>query len=304
MSGVFRLGSRQSRLAVWQAERVQFLLQQQGITTELCFIKSEGDRDTTTPLYEMGVQGIFTKALDVALLNRQIDLAVHSLKDVPTRLAAGLVIAAVPERGNPRDVLVYKEAPSTVDPERPYTLATSSLRRKAQWLHRYPTHFTEPLRGNLHTRMEKLMHTPHWNGALFAAAGLERIDLPCPNLLELDWMLPAPAQGALAVVCRQDDLALVEVCRSINDPVVERCVSVERMFLKALMGGCSMPIAGYARPHQGKLLLAANLLTADGRQKVDISMEFELDEVPEAGKLAANRLLENGGKAIMETFKK
>lgn len=157
MTKAIRIGTRGSELAVWQAKLVQKKLKSLGIYSELIEIKSAGEQNQKTPLYEMGVQGIFTKALDVALLNNEIDLAVHSLKDVPTQVAQGLAIAAVLERDNPYDVLVYKQKEPQVEYE--YTIATSSLRRSAQWLHRYPNHKTDVLRGNINSRLQKLQAT-------------------------------------------------------------------------------------------------------------------------------------------------
>jgi len=165
-----RIGTRDSELALWQAKTVQHQLEALGYSTEIVSTKSHGDIELSKPLYEMGVTGIFTKALDIALLNGEIDIAVHSMKDVPTALPDGIVVGAVLKRGNPHDVLVYKGDLSFLDAEIA-TIATSSLRRKAQWLHRYPHHNIENLRGNVNTRLQKLADNP-WNGAIFAAAGL------------------------------------------------------------------------------------------------------------------------------------
>ena len=161
MQRTIRIGTRESQLAVWQATLVKDLLAQQNFPAELIFIKSEGDIDLKTPLYEMGVQGIFTKSLDIALLNHTIDIAVHSMKDVPTQLAKGIAQAAVLKRASYKDLLVYKNE-ETISGllNSPLgdggTIATSSIRRKAQWLHRYPNHQFENLRGNVNTRLKKL----------------------------------------------------------------------------------------------------------------------------------------------------
>ena len=187
MSGIIRIGTRESQLAVWQATQVKNLLAEYGHLAELVYIKSEGDINLQTPLYEMGVQGIFTRSLDEALLANKIDIAVHSMKDVPTRLPDGMVQAAVLKRASHKDLLVYKD--NNLDAlgysnekwteqthNLPYIIATSSIRRKAQWLNRYPHHQIENLRGNVNTRLQKLKES-NWNGAIFAAAGLERINL-------------------------------------------------------------------------------------------------------------------------------
>src|SRR6476620_7221097 len=167
-----KIGTRDSELAMWQANQVRNLLTHVKIESELGFIKSEGDLDTVKPLYELGVQGIFTKALDAALLDNRIDIAVHSMKDVPTKLADGIRQAAVLKRGSFKDIIVYKNSRDFLeDKNGKAVIATSSIRRSAQWLHRYPNHTIENLRGNVNTRLRKVS-TNEWDGAIFAAAGL------------------------------------------------------------------------------------------------------------------------------------
>src|SRR4051794_1224122 len=184
-----RIGTRDSQLAVWQATLVQGLLKEAGVLSELVYMKSEGDVDTVTPLYALGVTGVFTKTLDAALLNEHIDIAVHSMKDVPTQLAQGIQQAAVLKRASYKDIFVYSHSADFLnDPNGKATIATSSIRRIAQWLNRYPNHKIENLRGNVNTRLRKLQEN-NWNGAIFAAAGLERIDLRPKNSLDLEWML-------------------------------------------------------------------------------------------------------------------
>jgi hydroxymethylbilane synthase len=300
---VYKIGTRDSQLAVWQAEKIQKELELLGITTELVYIKSLGELDLISPLYEMGVQGIFTKTLDIALLNGQIDIAVHSLKDVPTQLPKGLSLAAIPKRGNHKDVLITRNSDDLPDNKTSYTLATSSLRRKAQWLNRYPTHQTDSLRGNINTRLEKLQQTASWGGALFAAAGIERINLQVPHQVELDWMLPAPAQGALGVVCRESDETIRHFCQQLNDEVTQLCVTAERNFLRALMGGCTMPIAAYAYIENNLLHFKGNVLTIDGKEKKEISTTFNPNEYAAAGRHAAQALMDSGAQSIINTFR-
>src|SRR5664279_5601703 len=164
MSKKLRIGTRESQLAVWQANLVKSLLHQQGIDAELVHIKSEGDIDLVTPLYAMGVQGIFTRSLDQALLNDRIDLAVHSMKDVPVKLPNGIIEAAVLERGNPFDLFVPHPSLNQIDLDhhQTVTIASSSLRRKAQWLHRFPNDLVEDIRGNVNTRLNKLEGSNWW----------------------------------------------------------------------------------------------------------------------------------------------
>jgi len=305
MKKTIRIGTRESQLAVWQATLVQQLLQQNGIASELVYIKSEGDIDLQTPLYEIGVQGIFTRSLDIALLNNNIDIAVHSMKDVPTQTAKGIVSAAVLQRASYKDLLVFKDEASSSQlaahsPQ--LTIATSSIRRKAQWLNRYPHHTIDNLRGNVNTRLRKLAES-HWNGAIFAAAGLERIGLRPENSIELDWMLPAPAQGAIMVVAREADMECLDACRPLHDDTTALCTQVERDFLRTLLGGCSTPISALAIADANELHFEGNILSVDGRQKVDIKKTVALQKAAGLGKAAAQEVLEKGGKEIAEAIR-
>ena len=304
MNKVIRIGTRESQLAVWQATQVQNLLTQHGFAAELVYIKSEGDIDLKTPLYEMGVQGIFTRSLDIALLNERIDIAVHSMKDVPTQLPKGISTAAVLKRASYKDLLVYKSEtgdsgfPFTID-HSPLTIATSSIRRKAQWLNRYPHHTIDNLRGNVNTRLQKLADS-HWNGAIFAAAGLERIGLRPENSIELDWMLPAPAQGAIVVACRSNDQYSFDACQPFNDEHTALCTAIERDFLRALLGGCSTPISALASIVDGQVNFEGNILSLDGKEKASIEKTIAINNSNNLGVIAAKELLENGGQSIAD----
>jgi len=290
---VIKIGTRESQLAVWQATLVQQLLRDNHIGAELVFIKSEGDVDTITPLYELGVQGIFTKTLDAALLNKRVDIAVHSLKDVPTTLADGIIQAAVLKRASSKDILVYRGDPSFLDDsEGAATIATSSIRRKAQWLHRYPRHRFENLRGNVNTRLRKIQEHS-WNGAIFAGAGLERINLRPGNSLDLDWMLPAPSQGAITIVCRREDEQSFQTCHGLEDPDTAMCTTVERDFLRTLKGGCSTPISALATIKQGTIYLTANICSPDGRIKIEQETSSPVSRYRQIGITTAGDFLKN-----------
>ena len=292
-----RIGTRESQLALWQAEQVQQKLLQFGYASTLVPVKSEGDIDLHTPLYEIGIQGIFTRSLDIALLNNHIDMAVHSMKDVPTRLPEGIAMAAVLERGPVHDLLVYHDASFMDNPESVADIATSSIRRKAQWLARFPHHRVHNLRGNVNTRLRKL-ESEKWNGAIFAQAGLERIGLRPQKSLVLDWMLPAPAQGAILVVCRSDDHAVTEACRHFHDAETAACTLAERDFLRELMGGCSTPISALATMEGNTLHFRGNIFSPDGKQSATVEKRYAPAEASLAGAHAARELLQNGGKAI------
>lgn len=298
MQKLLRIGTRESQLAVWQATQVKQLLAKQGYASELVYIRSEGDIDLKTPLYEMGVQGIFTRSLDIALLNDRIDLAVHSLKDVPTQLPQGITQAAVLERGRVHDLLVYRtDSDFLNDVNSTALIATSSIRRKAQWLHRYPHHTLENLRGNVNTRLKKLAEST-WDGAIFAQAGLERIDLRPPNSTVLEWMLPAPAQGAIVIVCRTADEHAREACSYLNHPDSALCTSIERSFLRTLLGGCSTPISALAVVDDDQVFFKGNILSLDGQKKVEIEKAVSIIHAATLGNEAAQELLANGGQQI------
>lgn len=300
---MIRIGTRDSKLALWQAEQVQSALLEHGMESMLVPVKSEGDIDLVTPLYEMGVQGVFTRTLDAALLASKIDIAVHSMKDVPTQLPQGVVQCAVLPRGPVEDVLVYKnEATDFSDKSGELLIATSSIRRKAQWLHRYRKTSFENLRGNMQTRLDKL-HQSAWDGAVFAKAGLERIGLLPDNHLVLHWMLPAPAQGAVMVVCREDNDRAFTACEKINDEFTAACVKIERDFLRGLMGGCSTPISALAEHHFSHISFTGNVCLPDGSELQEVSCTFSLDEINDAGFTAAEKLLANGGSKLVEKLK-
>ncbi len=302
MEKILRIGTRDSQLAVWQATLVKDELAKHGIATELVLIKSDGDIDLVTPLYEMGVQGVFTKTLDAALLSGRIDIAVHSMKDVPTQLAKGIIQSAVLPRANYKDLLIFRDSNSKFEiRESDFVIATSSIRRKAQWLNRYPNHSIENLRGNVNTRLRKVAES-NWDGAIFAAAGLERIGLRPANSIELDWMLPAPAQGAIMIVCRENDTAAKEKCFVLNDEATAICVKAERDFLKTLLGGCSTPISALAKTENDQLHFNGNIFSLDGKEKVEVNKIFSMDE-KNIGVIAAKEVLLNGGDKIAEVIR-
>lgn len=322
MNKVIRIGTRESQLAVWQATLVQQLLQQYNFPSELVYIKSEGDIDLQTPLYEMGVQGIFTRSLDIALLNDRIDIAVHSMKDVPTQLPTGIVQAAVLKRASYKDLFVgnlswkmlngktdgqlsmLNEDPAHFEEQfmiddAPFTVATSSIRRRAQWLNRFPNHVLENLRGNVNTRLRKVAES-NWHGAIFAAAGLERINLRPKNSIELEWMLPAPAQGAIMVVCRDEDLFCLDACENFNDSNTALCTKIERDFLKTLLGGCTTPISALAMIKNDQVIFRGNLLSVDGKEKFETEAIEGTYEGFDLGTRAAMKILQEGGKKIID----
>ncbi|QJB39788.1 hydroxymethylbilane synthase [Chitinophaga oryzae] len=299
MDKIIRIGTRESQLALWQAHQVNDLLNAQGYKTTLVPIKSEGDIDLVTPLYEIGVQGIFTKSLDLALLNNRIDIAVHSFKDVPTQLPQQIVQAAVLKRGPVKDLLVYKNDTSFLDqPDYVANIATSSVRRKAQWLRKYPQHQLHNLRGNVNTRLQKLA-AENWDGAIFAVAGLERINVRPANSIDLDWMLPAPAQGAVVAVCREDDTFCREACAAFNHAETALATAIEREFLRTLMGGCTTPISAYAHIDNNTVHFSGELCSLDGSRFFSISREVPATAAQHLGQSAAEEIMAQGGAELV-----
>jgi hydroxymethylbilane synthase len=236
------------------------------------------------------------------------------MKDVPTNLAKGLRQAAVLPRASPKDILVFNGDPVTVHQQLsltegeeisclPFVIATSSVRRKAQWLHRYPHHQVENIRGNVNTRLRKVADSD-WNGAIFAAAGLERIGLRPEHSIDLDWMLPAPSQGAIMVVCRESDEAAYTACQPLNDPVTAFCTKLEKDFLRTLMGGCTTPISAFAESTGGKVSFRGNISSTDGAQQVEVSATTDLYANSDLGVQMAAELLEHPtAQHILDTVK-
>ena len=299
MNKVIRIGTRDSQLALWQAHTVENQLQALGYKTQIVPVKSVGDLKLDTPLYELGITGIFTKTLDVAMLNNTVDIAVHSLKDVPTALPKGIVQAAVLKRASTLDIIVTKEV---IDYKMPLTIATGSLRRKAQWLHKYPTHTVVDLRGNVNTRLQKLQDNS-WQGAIFAKAGLERIDVLPSRYTSLDWMTPAPAQGAMTIVALEKDPFCIEATQKLNDTPSQICTQIERDFLRTLEGGCTAPIGALAKIEGDTIQFKGCLLSLDGTKKIAIEKTITLQLATKAGDAIAKEVLQKGGDVLLKEIK-
>ncbi|HEX8269408.1 MAG TPA: hydroxymethylbilane synthase [Flavobacterium sp.] len=300
MSKTIRIGTRDSELALWQAHTVEKKLNDLGYKTEVIAVKSTGDIILDKPLYEFGITGIFTKTLDVAMISGIIDIAVHSMKDVPTALPHGIVQAAVLERANVRDILVHKGSVDFLINSG--TIATGSLRRQAEWLNRYPHHKVVDLRGNVNTRLQKLAGSD-WDGAIFAAAGLERINLTPENHIELDWMIPAPAQGAMVIVAMANDYFCIEAASKLNHFESQMSTQVERDFLKTLEGGCTAPIGALATIYDSTIRFEGALLSLDGKERIHIERTADTTHYKVFGKECAVDVLNNGGDTVMQKIK-
>lgn len=303
MTKTIRIGTRDSELALWQANTVAKKLRDLGYETEIIAVKSTGDLVLDKPLYEMGITGIFTKTLDAAMLNGSVDIAVHSMKDVPTALPVGIVQAAVLKRASAKDILLHQGDLSFLE-KATATVATGSLRRKAQWLNKYPQHQTVDLRGNVNTRMQKLADN-NWDGAIFAAAGLERIAKKPKNFINLDWMVPAPAQGAMVVLALDTDEYALDALAQLNDIESEIATYIERQFLRTLEGGCTAPIGAFVQynEHDDTLTFKGVLLSLDGTEKFEVYKEVPIEEWKKLGFHAAKEILDNGGAVLMEKLR-
>ena len=297
---VIRIGTRDSELALWQAHTVEKKLNDLGYKTEIIAVKSTGDIILNKPLYELGITGIFTKTLDIAMINGQVDIAVHSMKDVPTALPIGIVQVAVLERANEKDILVYKNNLDFLTGNG--IIATGSLRRQAQWLHKYPTHKVVDLRGNVNLRMQKLNESD-WNGAVFAAAGLERINLKPTDFINLDWMIPAPAQGAMVIVAMVNDEFCKQAATELNDLETDISTYIERQFLKTLEGGCTAPIGAIAKFTEDTIEFKGALFSLDGKQKLEVEKVVPIEQWKKLGFELAKEILNSGGTELMKNIK-
>jgi len=314
MTGLaLRLGTRGSPLAVWQAEWVERQLRAHGHGLELIRIATTGDRITDVPLSSFGVPAVFSRELDEALLDGRIDLAVHSLKDLPTVLPDGIALAAVSRREDPRDALVGRGPLAWRDLAPGAVVATSSLRRRAQLLRARPDLEIVDLRGNVGTRLEKLQTEARWGGIVLAVAGLARLGLQARigERLPLDLIVPAPGQGVLAVTVRADDPRTAEaVRRPVEDEESRLAITAERAVLRALEGGCQVPFGAHAavvpRGASRAIVIHGRVLSLDGRTMVERILEQRLptsdtdgDVADAVGATLARDLIAEGADRIL-----
>lgn len=297
-----RIGTRKSPLAMWQANLVASKLEELGQSTQIVAISSEGDINLKQPIYEIGISGVFTRSLDIALLNGEIDIAVHSLKDVPTLLPKGIEMKGFMERGNHQDILVYKS--EEIFEKQTRTIATGSLRRKAFWLNQYPQDTLVDLRGNVQLRIQKLMDSD-WDGAIFAYAGLDRSEilqeLADKNLKfkVLDWMISAPSQGIVGIAA-MENFELPQ----ISNEQSKIAATVERQFLNVLEGGCTAPIGGYANVQNEEIHFHGAVLSLDGKTKLTIEETFSRSDFEHKGKELAQKLNEQGAYDLIQNIQK
>ncbi|MCL4854731.1 MAG: hydroxymethylbilane synthase [Bryobacteraceae bacterium] len=299
---MLRIGSRGSKLALWQAQWVRSALERLGEDCEIEIIRTTGDNITDVSLARLGastgVKGLFTKEIEEALLDGRIDLAVHSLKDMPVDLPDGLVLAAVPEREDARDVLVGSTLARL---PRNAKVGTSSLRRAAQLRACRPDLVIEPLRGNIDTRLRKL-DEGQYAGIVLAAAGLKRMgwDGRIAEPLPAEVMCPAVGQGALAIETRADEGRARQACRKLEHAQTRAAVTAERALLRSLGGGCQVPIGGHAVVEGGRVHLRAVVISPDGREIVRRENSGAVVEAEHVGAELGRDILDAGARAILE----
>ena len=309
MNKIIHIGTRGSQLALWQTNWVQGRLQKlfPQFDFEPVIIKTTGDKILDVPLSNIGDKGLFTKELDAALLRKDVDFAVHSLKDLPTEIPSGLVIGAITERWDVRDALVSKSA-ATLQKLPPHAaIATGSLRRKAQLLAFRPDLRIVDIRGNLNTRFQKFDDSD-WDAMVLAVAGIERLGWHhrIAEKISVDTMLPAVGQGSFAVICREGDDRILSILAAVNHPDAALAAAAERSMLKALEGGCQIPIGALAEVVNRELLLRGCVCQLDGRQMIRKQLAVHLTEnenirkAEELGVELAMVLLRNGAKEILD----
>jgi hydroxymethylbilane synthase len=297
-----RLGTRGSALALWQAHHVRDLLRPHTTRPiELVLIETHGDRDQATALRSMGGFGVFTKAIQNAILDGRADVAVHSLKDLPTIPTDGLTLAATPERGPTGDVFVSTKTRRFADLPMNATVGTSSLRRRAALANRRADLNLVELRGNVETRLRKL-HEQNLDGIILAEAGLVRLGLgeQITERLDVSWMLPAVGQGAIGLECRADDPETLALLAHVNHTTTWQRVNAERAMLAALGGGCLVPIGATSEIQDGLLTLRGHVLSADGRRRIAATHTGRAEYPLALGQELAAMLLTEGAGELLE----
>lgn len=302
---IVKIGTRGSKLALWQSEWVKARLIElfPGRSVDLVVIKTTGDKITDAPLAKVGGKGLFVKEIEEALLAGRVDLAVHSMKDMPAEIPAGLCIGAVPARENPRDALVSRNHVAFSGLPRGARVGTSSLRRASQLLSLRPDIVIVPLRGNIDTRLRKL-ETGDLDAVILAAAGLLRLGFGSriTQYLDPDIMLPAVAQGALCIETRQEDERISAMVAPLNHADTRTAIVAERAFLKRLEGGCQVPMAAFAQTDGQTLSMEGLVADIDGRTIVRSAVSGNRQAAEDLGTRLAEDLLKQGARRILDTL--
>ena len=297
------IGTRGSQLALWQANFIKSEIEHlfPDLIVELKIIKTTGDMITDRPLAMVGGKGLFVKEIETALLNNDIDIAVHSMKDMPGKLPCGLIIGAIPERENPFDVLISKDNSLLTDYKKGAKIGTSSLRRASQIKHIRPDVIIESIRGNLDTRIKKLK-AGDYDAIVLAAAGLRRLgqDSAITEYLDETIMIPAVGQGALCIETRDNDDDIAAIMKKLDHRDTRICVTGERAFLKQIEGSCHIPVACFGKIKGHDVLLTAVVASEDGKELIKEYILSPINKVEHSGQALAVKVLEKGGKKILE----
>jgi len=294
------IGSRGSQLALWQANHIKTRLEARGVETRIEVIRTSGDRITDAPLHKVGGKGLFTREIEEALLDRRVDLAVHSLKDLPTVLPKGLTLAAIPEREDQRDAIVGGKLRSLKFGAK---VGTSSLRRTAQLRNRRPDLDIQSIRGNIDTRINKV-EKGEYDAIVLAAAGLKRLgwDNIISEIFRPDVMCPAVAQGALAIETLEEGAGF-EACAPLDDPWTRLPVTAERTMLNELGGGCQVPIGAFATLENTEMFLTGAVFSTDGAVMIRYTATGDFTRPAELGRGVARVLLERGARALLDSVR-
>ena len=286
MSKTIKIGTQESQLSLWQANTVKQMLEKLGHKIEIIPLKSIGN---------------FAQVLDNAMLHNEIDIAVHSLNDISTILPDGIVQAAILKRGNFKDVLVFKNNEEFLS-QRDAIIAVGNPRHRAQWLNRYPTHTIVDLSGDLNTQLQKLEDNNDWNAAIFSAAALGRLGLKPKDSINLDWMIPSPAQGAIIITALEGNEEIREICADLNHEETEICTGIERAFLNLLDGDSSSPIGALTFIKEDEVTFKGVLLSPDGSKKIEVNRVEKLSNHHEIASYCADFVIERGGKSLMDSI--
>lgn len=305
-NNTIKIGTRGSKLALWQADQVKAALSAAfpDLTIETCIIKTKGDIILDVSLSKIGDKGLFTKEIEKALLDGEVDLAVHSLKDLPTELPEGLCLGGMLPRGEVRDVFISKDGRKLAEMTPQDRIATSSLRRKAQLLAANPDLTIVDIRGNVETRLRK-MEEGHCDALIMAGAGILRLgyDKYITEFIAPELVLPAVSQGAVAIEIREDDERIQSIIDAISDDLTWETTLAERWLLRTLEGGCQVPVACYSEVDNGQLTLTGLVASVDGKQVIKKSVQCPMDEASEKAIELAEMIVADGGLKILSEIR-
>lgn len=300
------IGTRGSKLALYQAYKTKSTLIETfpDLEVDIKIIQTKGDKILDVALSKIGDKGLFTKEIEVALLDRSVDIAVHSCKDLPTTLPDGLQLGAVLKRAEFRDAWVSRDGRKLEELTEKDVVATSSLRRQAALKKINPQVQIKDIRGNVNTRLQK-MEEGYCDGMIMAAAGLQRLELDkyITDIFEADELMPAVAQGAIAIEIRENDQEVLDVLSKVNDETTWTAIQAERAFLRTLEGGCQVPLGCYSKLEGDQIKLAGFVASVDGKKRIEESIEGNISNPEECGKMLAKKMIDQGASSILNDIK-